>query len=388
VETDCDHEWKPLEFEDGENSKASVCSKCGALRSGQGSIVITANYIDFSPLTSNPTLAEGRQWFRSDFDAMYWSPDGSVIERMKAVPPTIASGSLTGIKGFEYLVEGDPTDSWLFTMNPSAGVWIKQYSTGASFNAQMVYHGAYQHWTGDNTFVDVPNKADNVYGAGEEATVHQIPDGTEVGRFAATGTDARGIAWDGEYLWQSDHTAAVIYKLKTDGTKVGTIPSPAPGPNGLSWDGTYLWNADDACNFVYQIDTAGAIVSRFSAPAPNSRGVAWDGEYLWFSSSSADTIYKVTSGGTVKSTNPTPYAYPQCLSWDGEYLWNAHRASGLIYQLNTAITVKGSFSPPGVGPFGEGWDGEYLWDVDYDAVAVYRLGAAGSFDLDYKIAPA
>ena len=57
--TDCEHKWESLEFEDGEKSKAQVCSKCGALKSGQGSIVITADYIDIVPPDLEPDPRRG-----------------------------------------------------------------------------------------------------------------------------------------------------------------------------------------------------------------------------------------------------------------------------------------------------------------------------------------
>jgi len=383
VETDCEHEWEPLEFEDGEKSKASVCSKCGALKSGQGSIVITANYIDFSPLTSNPTLAEGRQWFRSDFDAMYWSPDGSAIERIKTVPPAIASGSLTGIKGFEYLVEGAATDSWDFTMNPSAGVWIKQYSTAASFNAQMVYHGAYQHWTGDNTFVDVPNKADNVYGAGEEVTVHMTPDGSWVSWFSSP-ADFKGMTWDGEYLWASG--GGYIYKLTTGGAQKGGF-APAWTPKGISWDATYLWSQAGS-GWVYQVLTDGTQVSSFKA-SPAGGGCAFDGEYLWIGDRSIPQVYQYTPAGTQKGSFAPAPTWIDGIGWDGEYLWIGGADSRHVYQYTPAGTQIGAF------PITSGatrarapcWDGQYLWEAD-DALNTYQYCNAGSFDLDYKIAPA
>jgi len=390
--TDCDHEWEPLEFEDGEKSKAQVCSRCGALKSGQGSIVITADYIDFSPLTLNPTLAEGRQWFRSDFDAMYWSPDGSVIERMETVPPPIASGSLTGIKGFEYLVEGDPTDSWLFTMNPSAGVWIKQYSTGASFNAQMVYHGAYQHWRGDNTFVDVPNKADNVYGAGEEATVHQVPDGAEISSFSPTAADLRDVTWDGEYLWMADNDAGGLYKYTKGGTKKGFLDLGfgANRITGSCWDAQYLWVALSVASWLYQYTTGGSEVTRVdvSADVNVSDSVAWDGEYLWVTDHNSNGIYQFLPDGTRKGFLAGPGPRAQGVAWDGEYLWVSDFAANATYQLTRGGTEKGSFAIPGVNNYGTTWDGQYLWNTDYGSTSVYQIGNAGSFDLDYKIVPA
>jgi len=382
--TDCEHKWEPLEFEDGEKSKAQVCPKCGALKSGQGSIVITADYIDFSPLTANPALAEGRQWFRSDFDALYWSPDGSTIERIKMFVPFSVSGSLTGIKGFEYLVECGTDATYEFTMNPSAGIWIKQYSTAASFQAKMVYHGAYQHWTGNNTFVDVPSKAENVYGAGEEAVVHQVPDGTQVGGISPV-FQTYDVTWDGEYFWAVHRLASYVYKLQTDGTIVDRFAAPGPEASGVTWDGNYLWVADRTADYTYQIDTAGGTISGFINPAADIRGISWDGEYLWQGGSVSGFFYKLLPDGTVKDKWASPGTRASAMAWDGEYLWGADWVALTIYQLKRDGTQVGSFAGPG-GERGVTWDGQYLYQGSKSII--YRFGSAGSFDLDYKIVAA
>jgi len=389
---DCEHEWEPLEFKDGEKSKASVCLECGALKSGQGTMVITADYIDFSPLTANPTLAEGRQWFRSDFDAMYWSPDGSVIERIQTTRPGV-SGSLTGIKGFEYLIEGAATDSWEFTMNPSAGVWIKQYSTAASFNAQMVYHGAYQHWTADNTAVDVPNKAENVYGAGEEVVAHMMPDGTLLSKPAVWGNIHGGPAWDGQYFWFGEISAGVgvadrVYRVDTGFNPVYHFSTPRS--DGVTWDGSYVWSANQNSGFIYQYDKTGGNVSTISGGSPSPSGLAWDGEYLWHAAlGTAYHIYQLTPGGTVKGSFATPAALNSTnvkgVAWDGTYLHVSAWKKPWIYRFRPDGTQVGYFSL-GEDQAGLGWDGTYLWGCALSTV--YQYGNAGSFDLDYRIQPA
>jgi len=347
--------------------------------------VITADYIDFSPLTANPTLAEGRQWFRSDFDAMYWSPDGSTIERIETYRPGV-SGSLVGIKGFEYLIEGGATDSWEFTMNPSAGVWIKQYSTAASFNAQMVYHGAYQHWTGDNTFVDVPNKAENVYGAGEEVVAHMIPDGTKVSTFGL-GIRPCGISWDGQYFWCSAIALNTVYRYDTAWNQVSSFPD---GGNVLStsWDGTYVWAGTGGG--IYQYTPGGTQVSWFDHYA-NAGGICWDGEYIWVAPKGQPGVYQIyrySPDGVIDGTIPTPaHSGADGLTWDGEYLYWQDRPTDTVYQIKRDGTQVSKFGLPGPS-VGLGWDGSYLWQAAGGANTIYRIGSAGSFDLDYRIAPA
>jgi len=386
---DCEHEWSPLEFEDGEKSKASVCSKCGALKSGQGTMVITTDYIDFSPLTANPTLAEGRQWFRSDKDSIYWCPDGTTIEKIQTkVWAEKIEGSLAGIKSFLGSVEGAEGASWNFTMNPSAGVWIKQYSTDACFNCQMVYHGAYQHWTGNNTFVDVPNKADNVYGAGEVAVAHQTPDGTVTKSWASPIGDGRGVDWDGQYVLLAGHLSNHIYKFTPAGTQKAAVDVSPNQPSDVCWDGTYLWFTTGAGpGQVYQIQKdVFTQVSHFSGVGGNATGIDFDGEYLWCASAASNTVYKFTPAGVQKGAF-NPAFGPWGVAWDGEYLWTC-APTGWVYQFTPAGTQKGSWASPGPQAIGSAWDGKYLWVSDLTADAVYQTGNVGNFDLDYRIAPA
>jgi len=382
-----------LEFEDGEKSKASVCLECGALKSGQGTMVITADYIDFSPLTANPTIAEGRQWFRSDFDAMYWSPDGTTIEGIQTtVWAEKIEGSLAGIKGFVGSVEGAEGVSWNFTMNPSTGVWIKQYSTDACFNCQMVYHGAYQHWTGNNTFVDVPNKADNVYGAGEVAVAHQTPDGTSVGTIPNPTASVKDIAWDGEYLWFAGNGNCMVYKVTTGGTvkDYWYINQPNLSANAVTWDGQYIWFGSGLNGaHVYQMTRDGATqVNYFGYPGgSNVVSLSWDGEYLWSVNTSNALVYKITPTGTVADWfDPAVGGGLFGVEWDGQYLWLSNAGSNWVYQFRTDGTNLGRFQAPTGDIIGSAWDGTYLWGGGSTAYT-YQLTNAGNFDLDYKIAP-
>jgi len=384
----CEHEWEPLEFKDGEKSKASVCLECGALKSGQGTMVLTADYIDFSPLTANPTLAEGRQWFRSDVDSFYWSPDGSKVRKIKTVLPP---PDLENIKGFTYLAEGTPTDSWdFYAETRGTNVWIRQYSTNACFQAKYNVYGTKGDWTADNTFVDVPNKADNVYGDGEIMSVSMVPDGTVTKTFTPPAPQPTGFTWDGEYLWLGCNKPATVYKLTRDGTVKGqfTVAWDPEWLLGVSYDGTYLWTTADRPDWIYQLKTDGTQVTAWAAPGPNPRDVAWDGEYLWVGSDAAATIYKMTPGGVQKANFSAPTSFVHGLTWDGTYLWNACGGSRPIYQLKTDGTQVGTFTTPWLGPGGIGWDGKYMWHGSYSVnSAVYQLGNAGNFDLGYDITP-
>jgi len=187
------------------------------------------------------------------------------------------------------------------------------------------------------------------------------------------GTNPRGLAWDGEYLWHADDSTDKIYKLNTSGTVISSFSSPGDNPQGLTWDGEYLWHAVLSTDKIYKLNTSGTVISSFSSPGTSPRGLTWDGEYLWHADDSTDKIYKLNTSGTVISSFSSPNTYPIGLTWDGEYLWNVDGDTDKIYKLNTSGTVILSFSSPGTYPVGLTWDGEYLWNSDFNAQKIYKF---------------
>lgn len=69
------------------------------LRVGRGTINIGSDYIDLALLTSDPALAEGRLWYRSDEDLIKYSDGSTVIKPtsvMQCIPMAIRYDYLTG----------------------------------------------------------------------------------------------------------------------------------------------------------------------------------------------------------------------------------------------------------------------------------------------------
>jgi len=390
------HKFKPLKIEKN-GKKVQACQECGALKIGENTIVVDENYIDLAPLTSDPTLAEGRVWFRGDKEEKRWSPDGTIIEEFEVKH---IYDYLNSIKGFVYLAEGTPTDSWKFTADPSTDVWIRQYSTDACFQPKYQYHGSYAHWTADNTFVDVPNKADNVYGDGEVLSVSQVPDGTIIDRWLSypgpTGGPQDG-AFDGEYLWIAHgKDTQTVYQYTRDGVEKGKLTFPH-AVHGATWDGQYLWvcNGVPDPGWIYQYTTGGTQITAWQSKGPasgNPEGITWDGEYLWVSEHNLYCIYKFTPDGVLKQTIPDTPKRGEGLAWDGKYLWQNYNgktagAHGYTYRYKPDGTLVDTISVPGGIPEGGPWDGKYLWHSDEDSGYVYKIGASGSFDLNYSISP-
>jgi len=388
----CEHEFKPLKIE-RDGKKVRACQECGALKIGEDTVVVDQDYIELSPLTADPTLKEGRIWFRGDENEQRWSPDGANVEIFSTVS--------RAIKGLVYLAEGTPTDSWKFTADPSKDVWIRQYSTDACFQSKYNYHGSYAHWVADNTFVEVPNKADNVYGDGEVLSVSQVPDGTIVDRWFCWGggTGPQDMAWDGQYFWSSKgETCDFLYRFNYGEEMVAGkgIHTPSVGVTCCTWDGQYLWmrGTAGAGGIHYQLKKDGTVVSSFTGGPEHSQGLAWDGEYLWISTLQAHHIYKYTPGGVQKDFFEIPYDHEEGAGFDGQYLYICNDTGGAganvgnhVYRYKRDGTLMDSFWHPGATGEACLWDGKYMYVNSEDCGYVYVIASSG-FSLSYNISPA
>jgi hypothetical protein len=100
----------------------------------------------------------------------------------------------------------------------------------------------------------------------EPQTVTSVSEGHEVvTSVESTGFlalySARGIAWDGTYLWLTDVSSGQLLKMTPDGETLGTYLSPAISPLGLTWDGAAFWifdsEKDEICQFT--LDESGDV---------------------------------------------------------------------------------------------------------------------------------
>ena len=84
---------------------------------------------------------------------------------------------------------------------------------------------------------------------------------------------------------------------------VDSFPAPGSQTRGLAWDGSFLWNAD-AGDTVYQLDpSSGAVISSFYFSIDSAfGGITWGSDdKLWLAEGT--NIYKIdpTTGEVVYS---------------------------------------------------------------------------------------
>lgn len=207
-------------------------------------------------------------------------------------------------------------------------------------------------------------------------------------------SNPEGLAWDGQYLWNSDSNEALmqnvgrfsrnqIYQLDpSDGHVVRSFDPPGIGSgtgyysSGLTWDGQYLWYTARHYEKIYRLDPSdGHVVYSFSSPGTGSEGLAWDGQYLWNADLGNTKIYQLDpSDGQVIRSFDSPGSNPAGLAWDGQYLWHADWIEEKIYKLDSSDgQVIQSFDSPGPRPTGLAWDGQYLWNADIHNKKIYKL---------------
>jgi len=310
----------------------------------------------------------------------------SAEARDKVAESTYGMASdLVGVKGISKQVT-EKRDFAFRTETPNHAYWHRMYNTPAAFETVYQDCTTSMQKKGTTPSKSAPNTADPNPQPGAVWSVSMIPDGTQVGGWAAPSPDPQGAAWDGTYLWLTAFTANYIYQVDVDGNTTGNgFASPGPDPIGAAWDGAYVWNVDRSAAFIYQLKTDGTTTGGgFAAPtSQDPRGLVWDGTYLWYADQDANFIYQLKTDGTTTGGGFAGPGSPTGLGWDGTYLWNTNGIAEYIYQLKTDGTQVSSFSQP--DPRGVAWDGAYIWSPSAGASYVYQLGNAGNFDVNYRV---
>lgn len=89
-----------------------------------------------------------------------------------------------------------------------------------------------------------------------------------VDSFPSPGSEPRGLAWDGEYLWCADASTDSVYKLDiSDGSVISSFPFYIESSyGGITWsDDNNIWIANGS--LIYKVNPAnGDVIFSFSCP--------------------------------------------------------------------------------------------------------------------------
>lgn len=212
---------------------------------------------------------------------------------------------------------------------------------------------------------------------------------TIVESYSAPGSNPFGLAWEDQmqYLWYTDRNLGdYIFTLDPNAPSntYSSIPSPEIDPSGLAWDGQYLWNSDWSNGMIYKINPSnGNVISSFPTPSSGFSGLTWDGQYLWCTGNSG-SIYKLDpNSGNVISQISYAGSYTKGLTWQTGYLWVAIDGNSINKYDPISGALIESHSAPGTGATGLTWDGEYLWNLDNGSDTIYKIDIGAGCDGGY-----
>lgn len=199
----------------------------------------------------------------------------------------------------------------------------------------------------------------------------------------APAENSQGLTWDGNYLWVSDISTSMIYKVDpSDGSVIISFDAPGASTEGLAWDGTNLWATDNGGGplnpqALFKMNpNDGTIISSVELESMSwAHGITWDGEYIWVDNFGPKTITKVNQAtGEVLHTIPTPATACIGISWNGNNLWADDFQTDSLYLLNPGDgSVIYRIPAPYSNARDLAWDGQYLWVLAAQAMKIYQV---------------
>ena len=148
-----------------------------------------------------------------------------------------------------------------------------------------------------------------------------------------TGTLARGLAFDGEFLWSCGDEQAggsLLYKIEPETCKVKeAFPTSGHRPCGVSWDGENIWVVDRDSGHLDRFDVEdGTITRSVFAPGFSPYGMAHVDRHSWISDTATGRLYRLSGArrrwtATVDTESFAYRGQDVVLASDGRSLWYA-----------------------------------------------------------------
>lgn len=214
--------------------------------------------------------------------------------------------------------------------------------------------------------------------------------GSVVGSFQVSNNNA-GLAISSGYLYCNDYSPGVIYRVHpTTGSVYDSFNAVHTSyARGLAFDGNYLWQnkAYSAPYQTYRTNAAtGSIYASYAIPNSTTHGVAprATGDYgagttaLFHSYYSGYIIYVMNLSGSITSSFSVPATcmmYEIAYDWRNGLIWGAMNASGGVvpfWGVNTSGSLVSSFTVSMSNSYGLTYAGEYLW-AGTTAGMIYRI---------------
>ena len=189
----------------------------------------------------------------------------------------------------------------IYRLDPEGGAVLKELTAPSPQPWGMTFDG-------DNLWIsDFAEKTIYSLDPGTGGVVDSFPAPDVVG-------GAKGLAWDGQYLYAMGWTSPILYRLDRQGNVLGQVELEGGAGGGLTYDGANFWAP---CGGICQFDRTGRLLGWIHAASDGTWDLAWDGQYLWASQRTNenwvdDKIYQIQilEPRRPAATVPTPTATP------------------------------------------------------------------------------
>jgi hypothetical protein len=198
------------------------------------------------------------------------------------------------------------------------------------------------------------------------------------------GSNTEGIAFDGNRIWTTCHTAGSISIVAPGSTLPWSVTGPITtgfsAPLGILFDGSNVWVTDYNAATLLKLDSNGGILQTVNV-GPGAWSPVFDGRNIWVPSVGDNSLTVVrASDGTVLKTfsaangDANGMSLPTSAAFDGQRIVVANYLGGLSLFKATDLSTLGNVATPGItNPFGICSDGRHFWVTDANASSVGRF---------------
>ncbi len=177
----------------------------------------------------------------------------------------------------------------------------------------------------------------NVWAATLSGDVYKLDGDTGkiLKQFKVNSAQPWGMAFDGTNLWLTDFAEKRTYSVDPEtGKELFSFPNPdqTRGAKGLTWDGQYLYIMGWTTSIVYKMDRQGKLMSQFKLKdIDGGGGLTWDGHYFWIPVDNRigkfDKTGKLLGAIYIASEGTWDLAWENADNKYGGYLWASQRTN-------------------------------------------------------------
>ncbi|MEZ4387347.1 MAG: response regulator [Candidatus Krumholzibacteriia bacterium] len=159
-----------------------------------------------------------------------------------------------------------------------------------------------------------------------------------------TGILARGLAWDGRFLWSTGNDTeggSLLYKIATDSVAVAEVyPTQGHRPMDLAFDGRWLWLTDRDTGRIDRIDPeTGELTRSVGAPGFSPGGLTWDGTAIWLTDAGTGRLTRLQGNRLQRRDDVLAERWflrgtDALLAHDGQSLWVLVEGQGFLRRLS------------------------------------------------------